>query len=145
MLRVKQCMGFLLVGTLLWLVWILGQMRGVDAIVRIGGDASADSDFGVDQRIILDAGIFVAFARFSRPPRCCVCSLLAAGRISICHQAEPAGLAAIQPSEAGRRAGIRQTGVHRLHRRLVYHLQNKRALRHRHLESEARICETQRA
>jgi thiol:disulfide interchange protein len=36
MLRVKQCMGFLLVGTLLWLVWILGQMRGVDAIVRLG-------------------------------------------------------------------------------------------------------------
>ena len=36
MLRVKQCMGFLLIGTLLWLVWILGQMRGVDAIVRLG-------------------------------------------------------------------------------------------------------------
>jgi thiol:disulfide interchange protein len=36
MLRVKQCMGFLLVGTLLWLVWILGQMRGVDAIIQLG-------------------------------------------------------------------------------------------------------------
>ena len=36
MLRVKQCMGFLLIGTLLWLVWILGQMRGVDAVVRLG-------------------------------------------------------------------------------------------------------------
>jgi thiol:disulfide interchange protein len=36
MLRLKQCMGFLLVGTLLWLVWILGQMRGVDAIVGLG-------------------------------------------------------------------------------------------------------------
>ena len=36
MLRLKQFMGFLLVGTLLWLVWILGQMRGVDAIVRLG-------------------------------------------------------------------------------------------------------------
>jgi thiol:disulfide interchange protein/DsbC/DsbD-like thiol-disulfide interchange protein len=36
MLRLKQCMGFLLIGTLLWLVWILGQMRGVDAIVRLG-------------------------------------------------------------------------------------------------------------
>ena len=36
MLRLKQCMGFLLAGTLLWLVWVLGQMRGVDAIVRLG-------------------------------------------------------------------------------------------------------------
>jgi thiol:disulfide interchange protein len=36
MLRLKQCMGFLLVGTLLWLMWILGQMRGVDAVVELG-------------------------------------------------------------------------------------------------------------
>ena len=36
MLRLKQCMGFLLAGTLLWLMWILGQMRGVDAIVELG-------------------------------------------------------------------------------------------------------------
>jgi thiol:disulfide interchange protein len=35
MVRLKQCMGFLLVGTLLWLIWILGQMRGVDAIVQL--------------------------------------------------------------------------------------------------------------
>jgi thiol:disulfide interchange protein len=37
MLRLKQCMGFLLAGTLLWLMWILGQMRGVDAVVKLGG------------------------------------------------------------------------------------------------------------
>jgi len=37
MLRLKQSMGFLLVGTLLWLMWILGQMRGVDAVVQLGG------------------------------------------------------------------------------------------------------------
>jgi thiol:disulfide interchange protein len=36
MLRLKQGMGFLLVGTLLWLMWILGQMRGVDAVVELG-------------------------------------------------------------------------------------------------------------
>jgi thiol:disulfide interchange protein len=36
MLRLKQSMGFLLVGTLLWLVWILGKMRGVDAVVQLG-------------------------------------------------------------------------------------------------------------
>jgi thiol:disulfide interchange protein/DsbC/DsbD-like thiol-disulfide interchange protein len=36
MLRLKQIMGFLLVATLLWLAWILGQMRGADAIVRLG-------------------------------------------------------------------------------------------------------------
>jgi thiol:disulfide interchange protein/DsbC/DsbD-like thiol-disulfide interchange protein len=36
MLRLKQCMGFLLIGTLLWLIWILGQMRGVDAVVELG-------------------------------------------------------------------------------------------------------------
>jgi thiol:disulfide interchange protein len=36
MLRLKQCMGFLLAGTLLWLMWILGQMRGVDAVVELG-------------------------------------------------------------------------------------------------------------
>src|ERR1700758_2618760 len=29
-------MGFLLIGTLLWLIWILGQMRGVNAIVELG-------------------------------------------------------------------------------------------------------------
>ena len=63
MLRLKQCMGFLLAGTLLWLVWILGQMRGADAIVRLGATPSADSDSGVDQGIILDPGILAAFAR----------------------------------------------------------------------------------
>jgi thiol:disulfide interchange protein DsbD len=36
MVRFRQFMGFLLIGTLLWLVWVLGQMKGVDAIVRLG-------------------------------------------------------------------------------------------------------------
>ena len=36
MLRLKQFMGFLLAGTLLWLMWILGQMRGVNGIVELG-------------------------------------------------------------------------------------------------------------
>jgi thiol:disulfide interchange protein DsbD len=36
MVRFRQFMGFLLIGTLLWLVWILGQMKGVDAIVQLG-------------------------------------------------------------------------------------------------------------
>jgi thiol:disulfide interchange protein/DsbC/DsbD-like thiol-disulfide interchange protein len=36
MIRFRQFMGFLLIGTLLWLVWILGQMKGVDAIVQLG-------------------------------------------------------------------------------------------------------------
>lgn len=36
MLRFKQFMGFLLLGTLLWLVWILGQLKGVDAVVTLG-------------------------------------------------------------------------------------------------------------
>jgi thiol:disulfide interchange protein DsbD len=36
MLRLKQFMGFLLMGTLLWLIWILGQMRGVNGIVELG-------------------------------------------------------------------------------------------------------------
>ena len=36
MLRLKQCMGFLLAATLLWLMWILGQMQGVDAVVQLG-------------------------------------------------------------------------------------------------------------
>jgi thiol:disulfide interchange protein len=36
MLRLKQCMGFLLAGTLLWLMWVLGQMQGVDAVVQLG-------------------------------------------------------------------------------------------------------------
>ena len=36
MLRLKQGMGFLLLGTLLWLIWILGQMRGVDAVIELG-------------------------------------------------------------------------------------------------------------
>jgi thiol:disulfide interchange protein DsbD len=36
MVRVRQFMGFVLIGTLLWLIWILGQMKGVDAIVQLG-------------------------------------------------------------------------------------------------------------
>jgi thiol:disulfide interchange protein len=36
MLRLKEFMGFLLIGTLLWLVWILGQMKGVNAVVGLG-------------------------------------------------------------------------------------------------------------
>jgi thiol:disulfide interchange protein DsbD len=37
MIRFRQFLGFLLMGTLLWLIWILGQMKGVDAIVELGG------------------------------------------------------------------------------------------------------------
>jgi thiol:disulfide interchange protein len=35
--RVKQITGFVLLGTVLWLLWIVGQMRGVDAIIWCGG------------------------------------------------------------------------------------------------------------
>jgi thiol:disulfide interchange protein len=36
MLHVKQFMGFLLVATLLWLAWVLGQMKGANAIISLG-------------------------------------------------------------------------------------------------------------
>ncbi len=36
MVRVKQCLGFLLLATVLWLAWIVGQLKGVDAIVVLG-------------------------------------------------------------------------------------------------------------
>jgi thiol:disulfide interchange protein len=36
MLRLKQIMGFLLLATLLWLIWVLGQLKGVDAVVSLG-------------------------------------------------------------------------------------------------------------
>jgi thiol:disulfide interchange protein/DsbC/DsbD-like thiol-disulfide interchange protein len=36
MLRLKQFMGFLLLATLLWLIWVLGQMRGANGIVELG-------------------------------------------------------------------------------------------------------------
>jgi thiol:disulfide interchange protein/DsbC/DsbD-like thiol-disulfide interchange protein len=36
MIYLKQFMGFLLIGTLLWLIWVLGQMKGVNAIVSLG-------------------------------------------------------------------------------------------------------------
>ena len=36
MIRLKQLMGFLLLATLLWLAWIVGQRKGVDAIVLLG-------------------------------------------------------------------------------------------------------------
>ena len=36
MVRVKQFMGFLLIATLLWLAWILGQMKGANAIISLG-------------------------------------------------------------------------------------------------------------
>lgn len=35
MLKVKQFFGFLLLATLLWLIWIAGQLRGVDGIVSL--------------------------------------------------------------------------------------------------------------
>ena len=34
--RVKQITGFVLLATVLWLLWIVGQMRGVDAIIWSG-------------------------------------------------------------------------------------------------------------
>lgn len=34
--RVKQVTGFVLLATVLWLLWIVGQMRGVDAIIWCG-------------------------------------------------------------------------------------------------------------
>ncbi|HEY0790474.1 MAG TPA: protein-disulfide reductase DsbD domain-containing protein, partial [Chthoniobacterales bacterium] len=36
MVRVKQLFGFLLAGTLLWLLWIIGQLRGVPGTVELG-------------------------------------------------------------------------------------------------------------
>jgi thiol:disulfide interchange protein/DsbC/DsbD-like thiol-disulfide interchange protein len=36
MVRVKQFMGFLLIETLLWLAWVLGQMKGANAIISLG-------------------------------------------------------------------------------------------------------------
>jgi thiol:disulfide interchange protein DsbD len=36
MVRVKQFMGFLLIATLLWLAWVLGQMKGANAIISLG-------------------------------------------------------------------------------------------------------------
>lgn len=37
MVRLKQLLGFLLLATLLWLSWIVGQLRGVDGMVELGG------------------------------------------------------------------------------------------------------------
>jgi thiol:disulfide interchange protein len=36
MVRVKQVLGFLLLGTVLWLAWIVGQLKGVQEIVVLG-------------------------------------------------------------------------------------------------------------
>jgi thiol:disulfide interchange protein len=36
MVRLKQFMGFLLSATLLWLMWVLGQMKGANAIISLG-------------------------------------------------------------------------------------------------------------
>jgi thiol:disulfide interchange protein len=37
MVHLKQVLGFLLLATLLWLSWIIGRLRGVDAMVELGG------------------------------------------------------------------------------------------------------------
>ncbi len=37
MIWLKQALGFLLLATLLWLLWVLGQLQGVDAVVKAGG------------------------------------------------------------------------------------------------------------
>jgi thiol:disulfide interchange protein DsbD len=37
MVHIKQFMGFLLLATLLWLLWVLGQVRGVDGVITAGG------------------------------------------------------------------------------------------------------------
>jgi thiol:disulfide interchange protein len=36
MVRVKQCLGFLLLATVLWLAWIVGQLKGVEGMVVLG-------------------------------------------------------------------------------------------------------------
>jgi thiol:disulfide interchange protein len=36
MMRVKQVFGFLLLGTVLWLAWIVGQLKGVQEMVFLG-------------------------------------------------------------------------------------------------------------
>ncbi len=121
MLRLKQCMGFLLVGTLLWLMWILGQMRGVDAVVELGAillviailawiKGAFWTPFSSARSRIL---AFAAMVFVSPPGRRC---------LWICHQAEPTGLAAVQQIRTGRGADLRQTGVRRFYGRLVYHV-----------------------
>jgi thiol:disulfide interchange protein len=36
MLRVKQAMGFLLLATVLWLAWVIGQLKGVEGMMILG-------------------------------------------------------------------------------------------------------------
>lgn len=43
MVKVKQLFGFLLLATLLWLIWIAGQLRGVDGIVTLSAALLAAS------------------------------------------------------------------------------------------------------
>jgi thiol:disulfide interchange protein DsbD len=78
MVRVRQFMGFLLIGTLLWLVWILGQMKGVDAIVQLGAALLLISILAWIKGSFWNP-VSTALSRILAATAMCVAILLAAG------------------------------------------------------------------
>ena len=78
MVRVRQFMGFVLIGTLLWLIWILGQMKGVDAIVQLGAALLLISILAWIKGSFWNP-VSTALSRILAATAMCVAILLAAG------------------------------------------------------------------
>jgi thiol:disulfide interchange protein DsbD len=88
MLRLKQFMGFLLLGTLLWLIWILGQLKGADAVVSLGAlllviamlawlkgaywtplSSPAAKRFGLGAMLLVVLGAFGGYSFIAKPSK----------------------------------------------------------------------------
>jgi thiol:disulfide interchange protein DsbD len=131
MIRVKQLMGFFLLATLLFLLWVLGVARGVDAAIWVSAFLLALSigcwmfgSFSTPvasraQRSVVLALILVLVPQqwvlFHRQQIRCV-----AGRD---FEHDKRRLDRFQSRARAGRVGARAQRLRRFHRRLVYHLQ----------------------
>ena len=132
MIRVKQLMGFFLLGTLLFLLWVLGVARGVDAAIWVSAFLLALS---------IGCWMFGSFSTpiASRAQRSVVLVLIlllvlssgfyfignkfGASQIATASSTTKDGWIPFSPERVQSRAGARPQRVCRFHCRLVHHLQ----------------------
>ena len=147
MVRVKQFMGFLLLATLLFLLWVIGVARGADAAIWVSafllalsigcwmlGSFSTPTASRTQRSLVLvlilllvlGSGFYFIGQKFAATKT--AASDLTKG-----------GWIAFSPERLQKELDARPHCLHRFHRRLVHHLQIQRSRRPRKRRREERV------
>ena len=147
MVRVKQFMGFLLLATLLFLLWVIGVARGVDAAIWVSAFLLALSvgcwmlgSFSTPITSRTQRSVVLVLILLPRPRQRLLFHRSKIWRHENCGLQPGQGwLDFLQPRARPDRAGARPQRLRRFHRRLVHHLQIQRSLRSRKRSGEERV------